>query len=75
MNLADRLQHCLPKARLALLKAVAEAAHEQRAALYIVGGFVRDLLLERPSQDFDLVVEGDAIALARQLAGTLWRPA
>jgi tRNA nucleotidyltransferase (CCA-adding enzyme) len=29
---------------------------------------VRDLLLDRPSQDFDLVVEGDAIQLARSLA-------
>jgi tRNA nucleotidyltransferase (CCA-adding enzyme) len=36
-------------------------------ALYIVGGFVRDLLLDRPSLDFDLVVEGDAIMLARAL--------
>ena len=35
-----------------------------------MGGFVRDLILERPSQDFDLVVEGDAIALARQLQET-----
>ena len=49
------------------------AAHEQHAALYIVGGFVRDLLLERPSLDFDLVVEGDAIALARALARPLRR--
>jgi tRNA nucleotidyltransferase (CCA-adding enzyme) len=32
-----------------------------------VGGFVRDLYLEKSSQDFDLVVEGDAISLARQL--------
>lgn len=32
-----------------------------------MGGFVRDLILDQPSQDFDLVVEGDAIALARQL--------
>jgi tRNA nucleotidyltransferase (CCA-adding enzyme) len=32
-----------------------------------VGGFVRDLLLERPSFDFDIVVEGDAIALAKSL--------
>ncbi|MCK5430461.1 MAG: CCA tRNA nucleotidyltransferase, partial [Anaerolineales bacterium] len=54
--------------RVALIKAVAEIAHQQRAALYIVGGFVRDLLLDRPSQDFDLVVEGDAISLARALA-------
>ena len=36
--------------------------------IYIVGGFVRDLLLGRPSLDFDLVVEGDAIKLADSLA-------
>jgi tRNA nucleotidyltransferase (CCA-adding enzyme) len=34
-------------------------------AIYIVGGFVRDLLLNRPSLDFDIVVEGDAIELAQ----------
>lgn len=68
MNLASRLETALPPDRLELLQAIAEAAHEQRAALYIVGGYVRDLILERPSLDFDLVVEGDAIALARALA-------
>jgi len=67
-NLADRLEKVLPPGRLALLKAVAHAAYEQDAALYIVGGFVRDLLLDRSSLDFDLVVEGDAITLARRLA-------
>ncbi len=67
-NLASRLENALPPERLALLKAVAKAAHEQHAALYLVGGFVRDLLMDRPSFDFDLVVEGDAIALARTLA-------
>ena len=67
-NLADKLESALTTGRVALIKAVAEIAHQQRAALYIVGGFVRDLLLDRPSQDFDLVVEGDAISLARALA-------
>lgn len=67
-NLASRLEAALPSDRLSLLRAIAEAAYDQRAALYIVGGFVRDLLLERPSLDFDLVVEGEAIALARALA-------
>ncbi len=67
-NLSKRLESALPPARLLLLRAVAQQAHTQRAALYIVGGFVRDLLIERPSLDFDLVVEGDAIALARALA-------
>jgi tRNA nucleotidyltransferase (CCA-adding enzyme) len=67
-NLAMRLKTALPPARLALLKAIAEVAHDQMAALFIVGGFVRDLLLDRPSQDYDLVVEGDAIQLAQALA-------
>jgi tRNA nucleotidyltransferase (CCA-adding enzyme) len=67
-NLAHRLEIALPPARLTLLKAVAQVAFDQRAALYIVGGFVRDLLLDRPSLDFDLVVEGDAIQLAQALA-------
>jgi len=31
--------------------------------MYLVGGVVRDLLLERDSTDLDLVMEGDAIAL------------
>lgn len=66
-NLADRLEAALPVGWAALLKAIAQAAHEQRSALYIVGGFVRDLWLNRPSLDFDLVVEGDAIKLANSL--------
>jgi len=67
-SMVERLEKALPPARLALLKAVAQMAHMQRAALYIVGGFVRDILLARSSEDFDLVVEGDAIALAKGLA-------
>lgn len=66
-NLANRLEDSLPPARLALLQAVAELAQGQQMALYIVGGFVRDLLLDRPSVDFDLVVEGDAIALCQEV--------
>lgn len=68
LNLADKLEAVLPADWLHLLRLIAEEAHRQRVALYIVGGFVRDLLLERPSLDFDLVVEGDAIQLARSLA-------
>lgn len=67
MNFAEKLEAAMPGARLALLKNVSEMASGQKAAFYIVGGFVRDLLLDRASQDFDLVVEGDAITLARGL--------
>ncbi len=68
-NLAERLDRALSPGRLRLLRQVAAEAARQGSALYIVGGFVRDLLLDQPSLDFDLVVEGDAIALAHALAG------
>jgi len=67
VNLANRLEMILPPAQVILIKLVSQIALENRLALYIVGGFVRDLLLEKPSMDFDLVVEGDAIALAKAL--------
>jgi tRNA nucleotidyltransferase (CCA-adding enzyme) len=53
---------------LTLLRIVAEAASERQLPLYMVGGFVRDMMLNIPATDFDLVVEGDAIALAKVLA-------
>ena len=67
LNLSNKIETALPHARLALLKAVANQAANRRMAVYIVGGFVRDLLLNHPSTDFDIVVEGDAIALGKTL--------
>ena len=66
-DLAARLEEALPPERLELIRRVAAQAAKQHMAVYIVGGFVRDLLLEYPGQDFDIVVEGDAIALAKAL--------
>ena len=70
-DLLETLEAALPSSRLALLIRIAEAAEERKDALYIVGGFVRDLLLGSPSVDFDLVVEGDGIGLARDLAESM----
>ncbi len=67
-SLAADLERALPAARLGLLKCVAAEAEARKDALYIVGGFVRDLILGEPSVDYDLVVEGDAIGLAEKLA-------
>ncbi len=50
------------------MKLIANEAERSEVALFIVGGFVRDLILDQPSIDFDLVVEGDAISLAESLA-------
>jgi len=66
-DMAVRLEAALPPAHLDLIRCVAAQASEQRMAVYIVGGFVRDLLLERPGLDFDIVIEGDAIVLGKAL--------
>ena len=66
-NLATRLEEALPPPQLDLIRRVAAQAAEQRLAVYLVGGFVRDLMLEFPSLDYDIVVEGDAIALGKAL--------
>ena len=52
----------------ALITRLADLAADRASPLYIVGGRVRDLLLERPAADLDLVVEGDALELVRSLA-------
>lgn len=62
------LEHRLPPEQFSLLRTLAEVAGARQLPLYLVGGFVRDLLLGLPATDFDLVVEGDAILLARALA-------
>jgi len=58
----ERLQRILPA-----IQAVA-ASYE---GVYLVGGAVRDVLLDEQSLDLDLMVEGDAIAFARELADEL----
>jgi tRNA nucleotidyltransferase (CCA-adding enzyme) len=57
--------------RLAPAFAAIDRAGEPFDGVYLVGGTVRDILLGEPSFDVDIVVEGDAIALARRLADEL----
>lgn len=63
-----QLERALPPQTLALVRRIADVAHEMEYSLYFVGGLVRDLLLGAPIFDIDIVVEGDAILLARNLA-------
>lgn len=52
---------------------VAEAAKHLSLPAFVVGGFVRDKLLDRPCKDIDIVCLGDAIALANK-ASELFHP-
>lgn len=47
-----------------IFRIITETALEQNVQAFVVGGFVRDLLLGHPSKDIDVVVEGHGIALA-----------
>lgn len=54
---------------------ISEAADSLRMECYVVGGYVRDLFLERPSNDIDVVVVGSGIKVAEALRKTLGRKA
>ena len=54
-----------------VFQVVAEQAQQLEQETYVVGGFVRDLLLKRPSKDIDFVCVGDGIALAQAIATAL----
>ena len=65
------LEDRLSPEKLALLRRAGQIAHDEGVPLYLVGGAVRDLLLDRPVEDLDLVVEGDAETLAYIIAKRL----
>ena len=50
---------------------IGDTADEMGLECYVVGGFVRDIFLERPSKDIDVVVVGSGIALAEALTDKL----
>lgn len=59
---------------LALLQQVATAAASLNRETYLVGGFVRDKLLGRPTTDIDFVCVGDALELAGAVAASFRPP-
>ena len=64
LNLSDKLKH-------PVFKVAAQICRENNIEAYVIGGFVRDLLLERPSKDIDIVVVGDGVDYAKKCAETL----
>ncbi len=70
-NIARLVRSRLPEEILNLLYAAGELGQETGCQVYCVGGFVRDLILNQPNSDLDLVVESDGIEFARKLARKL----
>ncbi|MFZ4726475.1 MAG: CCA tRNA nucleotidyltransferase, partial [Paludibacter sp.] len=54
---------------------ISEAADEQKQECYVIGGYVRDIFLKRPSKDIDVVVVGSGIELAQKVALKLGKKA
>jgi poly(A) polymerase len=54
-----------------VFKIIAEQADQLGVETYIIGGFVRDLILKRPSKDADFVTVGSGIDLARRAANQI----
>ena len=69
--LGERVKATLPPGLLDILEQASQMAADMGFSLYLVGGFVRDLLLGKPNLDLDLVVEGDAILLTKRLTNEL----
>ena len=61
MNLAHHLAH-------PIFKLVGEVGDEMGVSVFVVGGYVRDIILNRPSKDIDFVCVGSGIDLAKNVA-------
>lgn len=67
-NLNGLIKGRLPKWLQEILEKAGTRADKMGINAYLVGGFVRDLLLGRENLDIDIVVEGDGITFAENLA-------
>ncbi len=70
-NLNQVMVSCLSKEMIVLLRSIGEVAKEMGFSAYAVGGFVRDLLRQTRNLDLDIVIEGDGIRFAAELARRL----
>lgn len=64
-----------PKIENPILHLIGETADRMGLECYVIGGWVRDLFLHRPSDDIDIVVVGSGIALAEAVAKRLGKGA
>ncbi|MGD9851627.1 MAG: CBS domain-containing protein [Nitrospirales bacterium] len=70
-NVTHLLKTRLPDPLLSLLKTIETLADQLNVSAFLVGGFVRDLVMNIPNFDLDLVIEGDGIQFGKALAKAL----
>lgn len=54
-----------------IFKTISEVADLEGVEVYVIGGFVRDIFLNRPSKDIDIVVVGSGVEFAKAVANRL----
>lgn len=67
-NIRIEMEKWLAPEALTMLKKAGKLAASKNMHAYMIGGIVRDLLLNRRNEDIDVVVEGDAISFATEFA-------
>jgi poly(A) polymerase len=63
MNMADKIKEDF-------FQIISNTASKMGVKVFVIGGFVRDLMLKRPSKDVDFVVLGSGIEFAKEVANT-----
>ena len=71
INLSEKIFRHFKQPDLETLQLVGETAHRIGIPCYLVGGVVRDIILGFPNDDFDIVVEGNAIDFSSRLQETI----
>lgn len=64
VNLSEKID-------LPIFRTISQVADELHVSCYVIGGYVRDIFLHRPSKDIDVVAVGSGIELARAVAAAL----
>lgn len=67
-NILPFIKERLPQSMIDLLHKIGQVASELGFGVFVVGGFVRDLMLYRDNDDIDIVIEGNGIEFARTFA-------
>jgi poly(A) polymerase len=57
-----------------IFKIVSDIAAHEGVQAFVIGGYVRDCFLQRPSKDIDIVVQGSGVAIAEKVAAYLKTP-
>ncbi len=68
VNISNLLESVVRPDVLSLLREMGDFASSKNETIYVVGGFVRDILLGKWSMDVDVVIEGDGVSFSNEFA-------